>query len=827
MDYVDCSGSESSLWHCRGKRDKNLFPCSSSAYVVCEGSVNVTLMDGPGRCAGRVEILHEGHWKRQLVELTCTDHKMLLLLGDCSGMVSIVQDGETYWLSGSNETWNENTANLVCQQKHCGVAVNFTAENFTSVQDAEKKLLTASLCPRDAESLFDCLELNTMSPDLNATVASVTCSGKINITLSRGCWGVVTICMGGACGGVFADTWTMDQSQMLCKNLGCGEKALEAAKDSKDVMMFKSLHSTKHITQLSQSNFLKCNNSKGMCYSNPAYVVCSGSVKPRLSNSRDKCMGNVELSYEDSWLPVSNVLKEKEIRTLCKELNCGNGGELMGYFGQKPENRPTSLVCPTNHKGSLRECDISRSNTTNSKVTGLKCSKWRKMKVSGPCGGEVFVETDGNKSPVSSEGWNKTEGKSLCKDLGCPTSDEDPPTQKAQKLLIECKDVPVSLSQTCSGVVKINELEVCSTGWKTMYSHLVCQERNCSNAVVGAESFHAPMANKEYYHVRCDYGEDRLGQCERVKGRCNDKLVSVYCVGGVQFRTAHICGGFIEVKYQDKWEKICPINLKPHTMDDLCKRMNCHSQIKGMKTSESNVLLNMKTSLDCTEGCMDPRHCVRAKGCEKVRPAEIFCEGYQPPEPPQPPSTPTPVLSIILGVGFFLVLVILIVVFVRICLAKRARKAMKLPARMMSHKDVEFESGDYEDVKANEMEDFSRGRFRSESEVILDSDGRSVSSFHYDDVDEAVDTQPLTSQGSVTGASGDNHLHEDALESNKATYEVDDPQESYDDIEAGSEITQTEAEVHKNHQPPPESDSLPPPDLVQGDDDYLVPDQHG
>lgn len=56
-------------------------------------------------------------------------------------------------------------------------------------------------------------------------------------------------------------------------------------------------------------------------------------------------------------------------------------------------------------------------------------------------------------------------------------------------------------------------------------------------------------------------------------------------------------------------------------------------------------------------------------------------------------------------------------------------------------------------------------------------------------------------------------------------YEVDDPQENYEDIEA--KIIQTEAEVHNSPQATPESDAAPPPGLAQGDEDYLVPGQDG
>lgn len=59
------------------------------------------------------------------------------------------------------------------------------------------------------------------------------------------------------------------------------------------------------------------------------------------------------------------------------------------------------------------------------------------------------------------------------------------------------------------------------------------------------------------------------------------------------------------------------------------------------------------------------------------------------------------------------------------------------------------------------------------------------------------------------------------------TYEVDDPQENYDDIEAVPEITETKAEVHDSPQTTPESVVAAPPDLVEGEEDYLVPGQDG
>lgn len=57
-------------------------------------------------------------------------------------------------------------------------------------------------------------------------------------------------------------------------------------------------------------------------------------------------------------------------------------------------------------------------------------------------------------------------------------------------------------------------------------------------------------------------------------------------------------------------------------------------------------------------------------------------------------------------------------------------------------------------------------------------------------------------------------------------YEVDDPQENYDDIDASPEIAQTKAEVHDSPPPTTESYAVAPQKSVQ-EDDYLVPGQDG
>ncbi|NWI67095.1 DMBT1 protein, partial [Todus mexicanus] len=66
LDDVECSGAEHSLSQCRARPlGQNNCNHGEDAGVVCSGTTNtstVMLMSGPNRCAGRVEVLHDGEW---------------------------------------------------------------------------------------------------------------------------------------------------------------------------------------------------------------------------------------------------------------------------------------------------------------------------------------------------------------------------------------------------------------------------------------------------------------------------------------------------------------------------------------------------------------------------------------------------------------------------------------------------------------------------------------------------------------------------------------------------------------------------------------------
>uniref|UniRef100_A0A3B5KNL4 SRCR domain-containing protein n=1 Tax=Xiphophorus couchianus TaxID=32473 RepID=A0A3B5KNL4_9TELE len=224
LNELECRGDEASLWDCDG------WPGPKVSFY---RNLEVRLQDGPGKCAGLLEVKDEGQWKRVSKEgwdasytqracrlLDCGDagkdkldsdefsqgtaamltfsckeadknltdckttktnnqnrnEKALLFLDgpqSCSGYVAIEYKEELYWLSGSNETWNTELANKVCQQMHCGKASSFSPR-FS--EDKNRMWEESFSCSSDHKSIFDCNKKQINSN--NSAIAHVKCEGN-------------------------------------------------------------------------------------------------------------------------------------------------------------------------------------------------------------------------------------------------------------------------------------------------------------------------------------------------------------------------------------------------------------------------------------------------------------------------------------------------------------------------------------------------------------------------------------------------------------------------------------------------------------------------
>nr|XP_032657109.1 scavenger receptor cysteine-rich type 1 protein M130-like [Chelonoidis abingdonii] len=330
-DTFHCEGTESCLWDCSRMALGNP-TCSprDTARVICSGcSESLRLLNGESQCDGRVEISLHGVWGRVL-----------------------------------DDQWDLNDAGVVCRQLQCGVAEK--AYNPPKSERGKGPVrLRRVQCAGNETRLTLCD--NSTSETAQAGIAEdvgVICSGSRRIRLVNGtgrCAGRVEIYYSGSWGTVCDDFWDLSDSNVICKQLGCGH-AINATISA-------------HYGQGSGEIWLddvNCSGNESDLWSCPsrgwgqhncrhkedAGVLCSDFTDLRLVSDSD-CAGRLEVFYNGTWGSVcTNQMSGDTPAIVCKQLNCGNGGQIARDFEYGAGSGPTWLdhvACSKQHS-SLWEC---------------------------------------------------------------------------------------------------------------------------------------------------------------------------------------------------------------------------------------------------------------------------------------------------------------------------------------------------------------------------------------------------------------------------------------------------------------------------------------
>ncbi|XP_068521473.1 scavenger receptor cysteine-rich type 1 protein M130-like [Anas acuta] len=307
-DSFHCDGTEAHLGQCPVTA-LGASPCSqeNAAAVICSGLTHpmpVRLVGGGSRCDGSVEVFQHGTWGRVL-----------------------------------DEQWDMQEASVVCRQLQCGEA----EAAYTPVRAERGPGPVGLRGVRCAGHEADLSLCNTSLPQSMPTEGimedvGVVCQGSRWVRLVDGagrCAGRVEIYYQGRWGTVCDDAWDLADAAVVCRQLGCGG-ALEAA-------------SSAWFGEGSGQIWLdgvNCSGTEAALWDCPAEawgqhdcghkedagVVCSEFTALRLENS-DGCSGRLQVFYNGTWGSVcSNSMTTETVSLVCKELGCGNEGELKTDF---------------------------------------------------------------------------------------------------------------------------------------------------------------------------------------------------------------------------------------------------------------------------------------------------------------------------------------------------------------------------------------------------------------------------------------------------------------------------------------------------------------
>ncbi|NXS46552.1 C163A protein, partial [Balaeniceps rex] len=428
QEEFHCVGNETHLAHCPRMLHRSN-TCSHDATVVCSGYGGFRLANGSTTCSGRVELLHGGMWG------TLCDY-----------------------------LWDLPAANALCQQLDCGVALLIPGDRFVDGNGPVWR--DAFHCEGTESCLWDCDQVTLGNPTCSAREAAtvicsgrsgtqlmlcktshsqtvstgvaedggVICSGDRQIRLVNGtkrCAGRVELYHNGIWGTICDDNWDLSDANVACKQLGCGH-AIKA---------FVSAHYGEGSGQIWLDD-VNCTGAESDLWACPsrawgqhncqhkedAGVLCSEFLALRLVNGSN-CAGRLEVFYNGTWGSVcSNHMSQLTAITVCKHLNCGDGGEIARDFKYGRGSGPTWLdhiECTEQHS-SLWQCQSDpwdpQSCDNRAEETHISCTDREKLRVIGGedgCSGRVEIWHQGSWGTVCDDSWDVADANVVCRQLGC------------------------------------------------------------------------------------------------------------------------------------------------------------------------------------------------------------------------------------------------------------------------------------------------------------------------------------------------------------------------------------------------------------------------
>ncbi|NXF33449.1 C163A protein, partial [Nyctibius bracteatus] len=383
------------------------------------------LVGGAGRCAGRVEVKHEGEW----------------------GTVC-----------NYDFDWDARWAAVVCRQLGCGpVAKASVYAPFG--QGTGRIWLQPFFCRGSEAVLQDCPHFGWGQHFCgHERDVGVTCADAVELRLAAGggpCAGRVEVKLQGLWGTVGDDEWDMQDAEVVCQQLGCGSAAGAYAAGIQFGKGAGPISLALVDCRGDEDALWECEIRGWGPYISvhdfDVAVICQGFV--RLVGGDSACAGRLEVRRGWAWAGVCEDHVDMEAaRVVCRELGCGEalavpvpgrfeaatgplweegfectGTEpLLAACARRPPRSQgctghAGIICSRKHRGhrgvpgGSPHCPPPRPNTLSaSAYTGFRLAS----DTSG-CAGRVEAAARGTWVSLCATGWDLPDAHVLCRHLGC------------------------------------------------------------------------------------------------------------------------------------------------------------------------------------------------------------------------------------------------------------------------------------------------------------------------------------------------------------------------------------------------------------------------
>ncbi|NXL26667.1 C163A protein, partial [Setophaga kirtlandii] len=365
------------------------------------------LVGGGGRCAGRVEVKHDGEW---------------------GSVCAFDFDWEARW------------AAVVCRQLGCG-RVARASLHAPFGQGSGRIWLQPFFCRGTEDALEHCPHFgwkrNSCGHEWDV---GVTCTDALELRLAGGgspCAGRVEVKLQGHWGSVADDSWDMEDAEVVCQQLGCGSASAayythERFGTGDGLVSLALVDCRGDETTLWDCEIRGWGPYNSSVHGLDAAIVCQGFSQ--LVGGDGTCAGRLEVRQGRAWVGVCEDQVDTEMaQVVCRELGCGEVIAIpsSGRFGAESGSLWDGGFRCHGSEPLLSACARRPARSQDCRGPGsVICSSYTGFRLgnsSSGCSGRVEVAVRGTWGSVCASEWDLPDAHVLCRHLGCGRAFSVPP----------------------------------------------------------------------------------------------------------------------------------------------------------------------------------------------------------------------------------------------------------------------------------------------------------------------------------------------------------------------------------------------------------------
>ncbi|XP_050963269.1 scavenger receptor cysteine-rich type 1 protein M130 [Labeo rohita] len=414
-EEIHCSGNETQIHVCkRLSLQNNNCSHDNDAGVICSGYTDLRLINGSDSCSGRVELQYV-----------------------------------TKWGTVCDACWDMRAASVLCRQLNCGIAVSVvgsdwfgegSGEIWADVFDCDGNETKLSECSISSWSRAECSHRRDVGVICSNSSLALH-DGLVRLSGERQCEGEVEVFIHQVWRRVLLDSWSLNESSVVCRQLGCGSvlnfygSSSSSPEHSHEcVTGFQCSGSEAYLGNCSSPQTLNCSSTQQLS------ITCLGRGSIRLVGSGGDCAGRLEVFHSGSWGTVCDDSWDiKDAHVVCRQLQCGvalSNQPVPAWFG--PGSGPIWLdevECEGNET-SLWSCSSpgwGKHDCLHKEDVGVVCSEFTEIRLTEGCKGNVEVFYNGSWGNVCYNQMDRDTASLICQELNCGRSGSEPTNSEGLK----------------------------------------------------------------------------------------------------------------------------------------------------------------------------------------------------------------------------------------------------------------------------------------------------------------------------------------------------------------------------------------------------------